>query len=87
MRVEIRNDHVVDVIRRELDDTEQHRIAAQLAEQGIRVEPVIDVYHVLHLWALEPTTTADEVRALRAFKDRTDCRVDWHDMTTKGFTA
>lgn len=78
MRTEIRDGHCVDVIRRELGDTEQHRIAADLAVQGIRVEPVVDVYHVLHLWALEPVTTADEVRALRAFKDRTDCRVDWH---------
>jgi hypothetical protein len=79
VRVEIRNDHVVDVIRCELDDDEQHRIAAALAEQGIRVEPVIDIYHVLHLWALAPCSTAQEVRALTAFHDATDCRLAWHE--------
>lgn len=78
MRTEILNGRVVDVIRRELDDNEQQRITIALAAQGIRVAPVVDVFHVLHLWALEPCDTRQEVRALAAFRERTDCRLAWH---------
>lgn len=78
MRTEIRNGHAVDVLRRELDDNEQQRIAIALAEQGIRVAPVVDVFHVLHLWALAPVTTAQEVTALAAFHAKTDARLAWH---------
>jgi hypothetical protein len=78
MRTEIRDGHAVDVIVRELDDQEQHRIAVDLAAQGIRVEPVLDPFHVLHLWALTPCTTEQEVQALTAFRARTDCRLAWH---------
>lgn len=81
MRVAIRNGHAVDVLRRELDDNEQQRIAIALAEQGIRVAPVVDVFHVLHLWALEPVTTAQEVTALTAFHAETDARLAWHGVT------
>lgn len=82
MRTEIRNGHCVDVIRCELDDGEQHRIAAALAEQGIRVEPVVDVFHTLHLWALQPVTTRQEVRAVAAYRNATDCRIDFHQAVT-----
>ena len=78
MRVEIRNDHVVDVIRRELDDTELAEIAAALAWLDIKVCPVVDVFHTLHLWALAPTTTAQAVRVVASFQRCTDCRVAWH---------
>lgn len=83
MRVEIRKGHCVDVIRRELDDTEQHAIAAELAAQGIRVEPVIDVYHVLHLWPAAPLSTVAADTAIRAFADATDCRIHFHDQRPK----
>ena len=78
MRTEIRNGHAVDVLRRELDDNEQQRIAVALATQGIRVAPVVDVFHVLHLWALEPCDVEQEVRALRAFALAIDARLAWH---------
>jgi hypothetical protein len=78
MRNEIRHGHVVDIIRRELDDHELADIAAVLAQQGIRVAPVVDVYHTLHLWALAPMTTRQEVRAVAAYRNETDCRIDWH---------
>lgn len=78
MRTEILHGRAVDVIRCELDDQEQHRITAALAEQGIRVAPCIDVFHVLHLWALCPLTTEQEVRALAAFHAATDCRLAFH---------
>jgi hypothetical protein len=78
VRTEIRDGHAVDVILCELDDQEQHRIAVDLAAQGIRVAPVLDPFHVLHLWALVPLSTEQEVQALAAFHARTDCRLAWH---------
>jgi hypothetical protein len=79
MRVAIHQGHVVDVIRCELDDGEQHRIAAALAEQGIRVEPVVDVFHTLHLWPAGPLSTVAADTAIRAFAAATDCRIHYHD--------
>lgn len=70
--------HVVDRIAHELTDAETLRITTALAVQGIRVEPVVDVYHVLHLWALAPVTTRQEVRAIGAYRQVTDCRIAWH---------
>lgn len=82
MRTEIIRGHVVDIIRRELDDNEQHQLAADLAAQGIRVAPVVDIFHTLHLWAMTPCTTRQEVRALAAFRARTDCRLAWHEAAS-----
>jgi hypothetical protein len=76
------NGRVIGVIVRELDDDQAHRITAALGEQGIRVEPIVDVYHVLHLWALAPTSTAQEVTALAAFSAETDCRLAWHEAAS-----
>ncbi|MEU7904151.1 hypothetical protein [Actinoplanes sp. NPDC049118] len=83
MRTEIIDGHVVDVIHRELSDFEQIDIAATLLEQGVHVVPVLDVYRVLHLWAQTPVTTEQEVRALAAFAERTDCRIAWHEAGTR----
>jgi hypothetical protein len=72
--------HVVDVAAHELTDTEAARIAAALADQGIHVAPAVDVFHVVHLWAQQPTSTAQEVAALAAFARVTDCRLAWHGV-------
>lgn len=68
----------VGVIAHELVAHELVAIAMELAQQDIWVDPVIDIHHVLHLWALEELTTEQEVTALRAFAACTDCRIDWH---------
>jgi len=70
--------HVVDRPVRELTDADAHRVTVALAAVGIHVAPVVDVYRIVHLWAQQPTCTADEVRALVAFSDVTDCRLAWH---------
>lgn len=69
---------VVERVTRELSDADQARITQALAEHGIRVEPVIDVLHVLHLWALQPTTTRQEVEAIAAYSAATDARLFFH---------
>jgi hypothetical protein len=74
----IRDGHVVDHIAHELTDREATRISRTLARDGIRVEPVADPFGVLHLWALAPTSTLQEVTALAAFAAETDCRLAWH---------
>jgi hypothetical protein len=74
----ILNGHVVERPVRELTDTDAHLVTATLAAQGIHIEPVVDVWHVVHLWATRPVTTEQEVRAIRAFRDVTDCRLAWH---------
>lgn len=78
MITEICNGHVVDRIAHELTDAELAAVTAELAGVGIRVEPVIDVFRTVHLWARQPTTTVQEVTALTAVKAVTDARVDWH---------
>lgn len=70
--------HVHDVVTHEISDRDTARITRALADQGIRVEPIVDIFHVLHLWALVPCTTEQEVRALYAFHEVTDCRIAWH---------
>jgi hypothetical protein len=71
--------HVVETPARELTDDDAHRVTRALARQGIRVEPVVSVWGVLHLWALQPCTVEQEVRALYAFREVTDCRLAWHE--------
>lgn len=68
----------VDHVTRELTDTELHQVTATLATHGLRVEPVLDVLGVVHLWAQHPTTTLQEVRVLAAFTAVTDARIAWH---------
>lgn len=69
-----------DLITRELDDTDLTALHAELAQVGVRVEPVVDVFHTVHLWALAETTTEQEVRALRIVAARTDARIAWHSI-------
>lgn len=70
---------VVERVARQITDTELHRITVGLAQHGIRVAPSVDVLHVLHLWAQQPTTTTrQEVEALAAFSAVTDARLAWH---------
>jgi len=79
MRVEILEGRRVDIVKHELDDDELHKLTVALAEQGIHVEPVVDALHTLHLNPKAPMTTEQEVAALRAFAECTDCRIDYHD--------
>jgi hypothetical protein len=68
----------VEITARELTDAEIHDFAKAFARDGIRIEPVLDIFGVLHLWALEPTTIAQEVAVLRAVAAVTDSRLAWH---------
>lgn len=71
--------HVVERPNRELTDADAHRITVALAAQGIHIAPVVDVYRTVHLWAQQPVSTTDEVRALKAYADVTDSRLAWHE--------
>lgn len=83
MTLAILNGHVVDRPVRELTDRDAHLVTATLAAQGIHVEPVVDVWHVVHLWAAAPVTTEQEVRALYAFHEVTDCRLAFHQAVAR----
>ena len=74
----------IDVVTHELTDAEAARITATLAELGIAVAPVIDIYHVLHLWAQQPLSTRQEVTLLRAFWAETDARLVLHQVEVNG---
>lgn len=76
-----------EIVTRELTHREQHSITKQLAKQGIRVEPAIDAFHVLHLWAKEQLSTAQEVTAIGAFKQVTDARIDFHPKRAGAVSA
>jgi hypothetical protein len=51
-------------------------LAKQLAGEGIDL--LVETGPVVHLTALLPVTTWQEVHALRAFSDVTDARLIWH---------
>jgi hypothetical protein len=70
--------HVTERVARELTPVKQILVTAMLAAHGIHVEAVIDVFNVLHVWALRPATTRQEVEALAAFRAVTDARLVWH---------
>jgi hypothetical protein len=74
----ILNGHVVERPVRELSDTDAHHVRAQLAATGVQVVVGMDLDHVVHIFAIEPVSTEQEVRALAAFMRRTDCRLAWH---------
>lgn len=76
----IRDGHVVERPAHELTDAEAYAVRQQLADHGIPVAFGRDIDAVLHVWALAPTSTADEVYALRQVKALTDARVDWHGV-------
>lgn len=71
---------IFEQVEHELTDTEAAEITTALAQQGIHVAPVVDVYRVLHLWPAAPVTTVQEVTALRAFAQVTDARIAWHQV-------
>lgn len=89
MRIEIEafvdeqdgRDHirVREFVVHELTDREAARIARALAERGIRVEPVVDPFNVLNLWALAPLTVRQEITAIAAYAKVTDARIAWHE--------
>jgi hypothetical protein len=72
--------HVVEAPARELTQVDAYLVRKHLADQGIRVVLGRDIDRVLHIWALTPTTTAQEVAALRAFAAATDARLAWHGV-------
>lgn len=76
-----------DIVQHELTHREQHRITKALAAQGIQIEPAIDIFHVLHLWAKTPCTTAEEVTALAAYAEVTDARIAWHPARAGAVSA
>lgn len=82
MITEIRDGRPVDRIGHELTDVEAYQVRGRLAAEGIRVVLGKDVDRVVHIYALEPTTTAQEVRAIGAFREITDCRLAWHGAVT-----
>lgn len=82
MTIAIRDGHVVDTPARELTDVDAYQVRGQLAAQGIRVVLGTDIDHVVHIYALDPTSTAQEVRAIAAFRERTDCRLAFHEAVT-----
>jgi hypothetical protein len=74
----VKHGRVIERPAKELTDEAANRVTAALAMQGILVRPVVDVFHTVHLWAAEPFSTAQEVAALAAFLDVTDCRLAFH---------
>lgn len=82
MKLEIRDGHVIERVTHHLTPTEAYAVRGQLATQGIRVLLGYDVHHVLHIYALDPTSTEQEVQALRAFTAVTDAPVHWHQAVT-----
>lgn len=71
---------VHEIVAHELTDREASAITKGLAKQGIRVEPVIDPFHVLHLWAKTALTIHQATVAIRAFAAVTDARIAWHAL-------
>jgi hypothetical protein len=67
----------VGVIARPIDGIQVFLLTMALADEGIRVRVHAD-HRVVHLHAIAPTTTEQEVRALRAFSEITDQRIAWH---------
>lgn len=68
----------VGVVARPLSAVEANSIGVELNQQRIPVAVSVSAGHVIHLWPWIRVDTVDEVRALRAFADRTDARLVWH---------
>jgi hypothetical protein len=68
----------IGIVEHDITAVEAAQVAEVLAGQGIRVKPVIDVFHTLHLWPVGDITTREETRALRAFVAVTDGPVAFH---------
>ena len=73
----------VDLIAHRITATEAATVAKVLAVEGLRVEPTEpDAFGVVHLWALQYTGTAGEVRVLRAYRAITDGPLAFHQAVT-----
>jgi hypothetical protein len=68
----------VGVVAQRLDGIRAFCLVTAFADQGVPLRVVEDRRHVVHLHALAPMTTAQEVHALRAFAAITDQRLAWH---------
>lgn len=80
----ISDGRAVNRIAHEITDREAHIVSRVLATQGIHVEPTEpDVYGVVHLWAMRPVTTAQEVRAIAAFKAISDGLFHFHEAVAR----
>jgi hypothetical protein len=66
----------VGVIARPLTPLDAADLVEDLAVLGIPVR--VEVDQVIHLHALAPVTTSQEVTALRATAARSDARIAWH---------
>ena len=79
MITQIRDGRPVDLIAHRITPTEAATVAKVLAVEGLRVEPTEpDFEGVVHLWAKEPMSTAEEFRTIRAFKAITDGPIAFH---------
>lgn len=72
---------LVERVAHQITDAEQAAVTKALAAQDIHIALVVDVYQAVHLWAQQPTTTIQEVRALAAAAAVTDARLIWHPPT------
>lgn len=79
MKLTVIDERVIEMPVRELADRDANRVTRQLRKQGIHVETSVSIFGVVHLWAHTPTTTRQEVTALYAFREVTDCRLAWHE--------
>jgi cytochrome b len=76
--IQIRDGHVIDVVARPLHWLVAAIVAEHLShEHGIRIR--IQLGPVVHLTALRPVTTEQEVVALRALRRFTDAPLAWHE--------
>lgn len=66
----------VGVIANPLSDSAARLVLDALAQDGIPL--AVRAGGTVHLYAIGPLTTAQEVRALRAFAAVTDARLAWH---------
>ena len=73
----------VGVVARHLGPVDGPALVEILAEQGIPLR-VVDTGRVVHLYALRPMSTVDEVRALRAVSAETDMPLVFHQAVDHG---
>lgn len=66
----------VGVIARPLVAADAHVLTKVLADVGLPVR--VEAGPIVHLYALAPISTRDEVRVLAAVGCVTDCRICWH---------
>ena len=78
MKLLIREHQTIQITEHPIDEQRQAEIARALAEQDIRIEPAEDFFGTIHLNALAPVTTEQEVAALAAFRAVTDMPLAWH---------